>query len=173
VSWPSGIKIIPIGIITCRRTTGWTGAREADFVRFPQCFARAWSSQALNVEDSCLSPQRLTSPIKRAQSLPMQDENRQIDLNSITGTLRQQLPSLAERYRVKSLGVFGSYVHRQQHAESDIDLLVVFDEPPSLLKFIELENYLTDLLGVRVDLVMKDALKPAIGKRILSEVVQI
>jgi Predicted nucleotidyltransferases len=103
----------------------------------------------------------------------MQDENRQIGLNSITATLRQQLPSLAERYRVKSLGVFGSYVHRQQHAESDIDLLVVFDEPPSLLKFIELENYLTDLLGVRVDLVMKDALKPAIGKRILSEVVQI
>jgi predicted nucleotidyltransferase len=103
----------------------------------------------------------------------MQDEYQQIDLNSITGTLRHHLPSLAEKYRVNSLGVFGSYVRRQQRPESDLDLLVVFDEPPGLLKFIELENYLTDLLGIKVDLVMKDALKPTIGKRILSEVVQV
>lgn len=102
-----------------------------------------------------------------------QDEYQQPDLNSITDTLRQQLPSLAERYGVNSLGVFGSYVRRQQRPESDIDLLVAFDDPPSLLKFIELENYLTDLLGVKVDLVMKDALKPMIEKRILSEVVQV
>ena len=103
----------------------------------------------------------------------MQDDYQPTDLNSITVTLRQHLSSLAERYGVKSLGVFGSYIHRQQRPESDIDLLVGFDEPLGLLKFIELENYLTDLLGVKVDLVMKDALKPTIGKRILSEVIQI
>jgi uncharacterized protein len=102
-----------------------------------------------------------------------QDEYQQIDLNSITDTLRDQLPSLAKRYSVNSLGVFGSYVRRQERPESDIDLLVAFDDPPGLLKFIELENYLTDLLGVKVDLVMKDALKPMIKKRILSEVVQV
>lgn len=103
----------------------------------------------------------------------MQDENKPIDLDSVTGMLRHQLPSLAEKYHVKSLGVFGSYVRRRQSPQSDLDLLVVFDEPPSLLKFIELENYLTDLMGIKVDLVMKDSLKPVLGEQILSEVVQV
>ena len=80
--------------------------------------------------------------------------------------LRQQIPDLSERYQVKTLGVFGSYVRKEQHADSDLDLLVTFHEPPSLLKFIELENYLSDLLGVKVDLVMQSALKPKIGERI-------
>jgi uncharacterized protein len=87
--------------------------------------------------------------------------------------LRQQLPKLMQRYHVQSLGVFGSYVRGQQHDASDLDLLVTFDEPPSLLQFIELENELADTLGVKVDLVMRDALKPAIGRRILSEVVPV
>jgi len=97
----------------------------------------------------------------------------QIDVDNIMARLRQCLPLLVKRYRVKSLGLFGSYVRHEQHPESDIDLLVVFDEPPSLLKFIELENYLTDLLGIKVDLVMQDALKPTLGKQILSEVVPV
>ena len=97
----------------------------------------------------------------------------QIYLDDIMTGLRQYLPSLTEKYGVKSLGVFGSYVRHKQRPGSDIDLLVVFDEPPGLLKFIELENYLTDLFGIKVDLVMQDALKPVIGERILSEVVRI
>jgi predicted nucleotidyltransferase len=84
--------------------------------------------------------------------------------------LRQQLPLLKERYQVMSLGIFGSYVRIEQIPESDLDLLVSFQEPPGLLKFIEMENYLSDLLGVKVDLVMRDALKPKIGERILKEV---
>jgi hypothetical protein len=67
--------------------------------------------------------------------------------------------------------VFGSYVRQQQHVGSDVDLLVTFVEPPSLIQFIELENELSDRLGIKVDLVMRDALKPAIGQRILNEVV--
>ena len=74
---------------------------------------------------------------------------------------------------MKSLGVFGSYLRSEQRQDSDVDLLVTFDEPPSLLKFIELENYLTDVLEAKVDLVMKDALKRMIGKHILNEVVPI
>ena len=95
----------------------------------------------------------------------------QTDLTKLRAMLHQQLPRLAKRYQVKSLGVFGSYVRYEQRTDSDLDLLVTFYEPPSLLKFIELENYLTDLLGIKVDLVMKSALKPRIGKRILSEAV--
>ncbi len=94
-------------------------------------------------------------------------------LTNILSKLRHCLPSLVERYRVKSLGVFGSYVRHEARPDSDIDLLVTFDEPPGLLKFVELENYLTDLLEIKVDLVMQDALKPALGQRILAEVVQV
>ena len=54
-----------------------------------------------------------------------------------------------------------------QRRNSDLDILVTFEDEPSLLTFIAIENYLSDLLGVKVDLVMKDSLKPAIGKNIL------
>ena len=96
-----------------------------------------------------------------------------MDIVQLIEKLHQQLPLLAERYRVESLGVFGSYVRHDQRPGSDVDILVTFHETPGLIKFIEIENYLTSLLGVKVDLVMKDALKPRIGKRILSEVVPV
>ena len=87
--------------------------------------------------------------------------------------LKQHLPVLAERYKVKYLGVFGSYIRNEQKRTSDLDLLVEFYETPSLFQYIRFESYLSELLGVKVDLVMKDALKPAIGKHILKEVVQV
>ena len=98
---------------------------------------------------------------------------KQTNLAQLMQILHEQLPLLVEQYRVESLGVFGSYVRDEHSPNSDLDLLVTFHEPPSLLRFIELENYLSDLLGVKVDLVMKDALKPRIGERILKEVVTI
>lgn len=78
---------------------------------------------------------------------------------------------LQERYKVRELGIFGSYVRREQTETSDVDVLVEFSETPSLLKFVNLENYLSDNLGVKVDLVHKGGLKPRIGERILAEVV--
>lgn len=95
------------------------------------------------------------------------------DLIQIIQLLRQHFPLLAEKYRVKSLSIFGSYVRHEQRSDSDLDVLVTFHEQPSLLKFIELENHLSDVMGVKIDLVMKDALKPRIGKRILSEAVSV
>ncbi|MCS6937353.1 MAG: nucleotidyltransferase family protein [Candidatus Bipolaricaulota bacterium] len=80
---------------------------------------------------------------------------------------------LREKYRVKSLGIFGSYVRGDQRKKSDLDILVEFLEPPSLFTLIELENYLSDLLGMKVDLVMKSALKPRIGQHVLREVVMV
>ena len=87
--------------------------------------------------------------------------------------LRKELPILAEQYNVATLEVFGSYVRREQRKNSDLDLLVTFRKPPSLLKFIRLENHLSDTLGVKVDLVMKDSLKPTIGRNILREAVPV
>ncbi len=88
-------------------------------------------------------------------------------------TLHQRLPELTEQYNVATLEIFGSYVRHEQRKDSDLDILVTFSKPPSLFKFVRLENYLSDLLDVKVDLVMKDSLKPAIGKHILREVVPV
>ncbi|HSS52239.1 MAG TPA: nucleotidyltransferase family protein [Thermoanaerobaculia bacterium] len=88
-------------------------------------------------------------------------------------TLRQLLPELAKDYHVDTLEVFGSYVRDEQSPKSDLDVLVTFSKTPGLLEFIALENHLSDLLGVKVDLVMKTALKPHIGQRILSEAVPV
>jgi len=80
---------------------------------------------------------------------------------------------LIEKYGVKEIGVFGSYLREEQKETSDIDILVEFKRPVGMLMFVNLKNYLSDLLGVNVDLVMKKALKPRIGRRILSEVVYV
>jgi predicted nucleotidyltransferase len=98
---------------------------------------------------------------------------KQKELNEIMNILRRSFPKLSEQYSVETLGVFGSHVRSEQDLESDLDILVTFSEVPGLLRFIELENYLSDLLGVQVDLVMKSALKPALGQRILAEVISL
>ncbi len=97
----------------------------------------------------------------------------QKDIRQIQNLLLDQLPFLANRYGVASLGLFGSYVRHENQPDSDLDILVRFAETPSLLRFIELENYLSDLLGIKVDLVMPDTLKPQIGKKVLKEVIPI
>lgn len=91
------------------------------------------------------------------------------ELSEVRRALRSLLPILAERYHVASIALFGSYVRAEQQLESDLDVLVTFSETPSLFEFIRLEQFLSDQLGVRVDLVMRDALKPHIGERILRE----
>ena len=92
-------------------------------------------------------------------------------LNDIKKVLQQHKPELSEKWKVKSLGIFGSYVRGEAGKSSDLDLLVEIDDPKmGLLKFIALENYLSDLLGVKVDLVEKQALKPAIGRHVTEEV---
>ena len=91
-------------------------------------------------------------------------------LSELKEHLRKQYPGLKQNYSVSKLGIFGSYSRGEQHEESDLDVLVSFDQPPSLFKYIELENLLSDSLGVKVDLVMEDAIKPNMKDRILQEV---
>jgi uncharacterized protein len=92
-------------------------------------------------------------------------------IESLKPVLEANLDLLREKYGLKSLGVFGSYVRGEQKRNSDLDLLVEFEKPIGLFKFLEMEEYLSDLLKVKVDLVSKKALKPRIGKRILEETV--
>jgi predicted nucleotidyltransferase len=92
-------------------------------------------------------------------------------LEEILFNLRAHLPELREQYGVRTLGIFGSYVRGEQRPHSDLDLLVEFDARPlTLIQVISLEQHLSDLLGVKVDLVEKKVLKPAIGRHILQEV---
>ena len=95
------------------------------------------------------------------------------NITSFVSTLKRKMPLLTKSYKVRSLALFGSYVRGQQKKRSDLDVLVEFSRSPSLFTFIGLENYLSDQLGIKVDLVMKDALKPNIGKHILSEMMSV
>lgn len=83
--------------------------------------------------------------------------------------LRRELPRLRLEYAVRSFGLFGSFARREQGEGSDVDLLVDYDQTPGMFRFLDLEEELETILGCRVDLVTRDALKPGIGERILAE----
>lgn len=93
-------------------------------------------------------------------------------LVKIQETLKQYNDELKDKYHIKDIGIFGSYLRGEETEESDIDILVEFepDARMDLIRFIELEEDLSELLGAKVDLVMKSALKPRIGERVLKEV---
>jgi len=94
-------------------------------------------------------------------------------LNDIQQQLERYKPVIQQNYHVSRMGLFGSYVRGKQTQASDIDVLVEF-EPGfrfGLLTFCELENYLSDLLEIKVDLVMKEGLRPGISEQILQEVI--
>lgn len=94
-------------------------------------------------------------------------------IERIKNQIRNNIQPLKNKYKIKTIGVFGSYVRETQQKESDVDILIEFEEPISLLEFIALERQLSKILGKKVDLVMKTALKPRIGRHILDEVVYI
>lgn len=94
-------------------------------------------------------------------------------VEEIKQDLYNQKSRLVEKYKVKQIGLFGSYVRGEQQPQSDLDILIDFDEYPSLLEFIGLEDELSQSLGLKVDLVMKSDLKPRIGEYILREVVYV
>jgi hypothetical protein len=96
-------------------------------------------------------------------------------LEILKNLLTDQKLHLEKQFHVRKLGIFGSYVRGEETATSDLDILIEFESGYrfGLLTFCHLENYLSDLLEVNVDLVMKDSLKPRIGQKILSEVIYI
>lgn len=95
------------------------------------------------------------------------------EIEKILKILKEHERELKEKYGVKSLGIFGSYVKGEQKQTSDLDVLVEFEKPVDFFEFLELEEYLEKLLGVKVDLVLKKTLKPGIAKTVLKEVVYV
>jgi len=94
-------------------------------------------------------------------------------IDQLLAKLRVLMPELEARFHVERIALFGSYVHAEQTPGSDLDVLVSYGEVPSLLKFIELEDFLSDSLDIKVDLVMEEALKPNIGRRIRKDLVTV
>ncbi len=97
------------------------------------------------------------------------------DLTELKRLLRDQAQYLEKEYGVRVIGVFGSYVRNEQKPESDLDILIELDRPPkiSLIGLVELEQYLSEVLGVRVDIAIRKNLKKRTGERILREVIPV
>ena len=94
-------------------------------------------------------------------------------VEEIKKILKDNKSVLKDEYGVIEIGLFGSYIKGNQKEASDVDILVEFEKAIDLFTFVQLKNHLSVLLGANVDLVIKKALKPKIGKRILSETVYI
>jgi len=95
------------------------------------------------------------------------------EIDKYISKLKESMPFLKANFYVSSIEIFGSYVRGEHKETSDIDILVAFDKTIDLFKFIELENLLSELIGIKVDLVMKDSLKPRIKDRVLKEAIPV
>ena len=94
-------------------------------------------------------------------------------LEDITQLLQIHQELLQKRFRVSQMQIFGSYARGQQTINSDLDILIRYDRPPTLWMLGELRDYLTEILGMPVDLVTEKGLKPRIRKRVLAEAVKV
>ena len=94
-------------------------------------------------------------------------------LEEIKSILAEHKEELKGKYKIREMGIFGSFVRGEQRKKSDIDILVEFDEEniPDLLKFIEIERYLEKMLNRKVDLVREGGIRPELKTIILKEVI--
>jgi uncharacterized protein len=97
----------------------------------------------------------------------------QKSLAEINTILKEHRAEICQKYNIKEIGIFGSYVRGEQQQQSDIDILVEFTEPIGLFEFVHLKNLLSELLGNNVDLVMKTAIKPKAKQNILQETIYV
>ena len=97
------------------------------------------------------------------------------NIDEARAILKEHKAEVVQKYRVREIGIFGSFVRGEQKRRSDVDILVEFDRRniPGLLKLIEMEMYLERLLRKRVDVVIKSGIRPELRKGILKEVVYI
>ncbi|EHR79124.1 hypothetical protein OCC_01304 [Thermococcus litoralis DSM 5473] len=88
-------------------------------------------------------------------------------LEEIEKILREHKEELRRKFKVKEIGIFGSYVRGEQSEVSDVDILVDFYEPLGW-EIVDLKDYLESLLGVKADLVTKNGVmrKPELWKYI-------
>ncbi len=98
---------------------------------------------------------------------------KKITLEAIKVKIRNKKGEIEERFEVKSLSLFGSYVRGEERRGSDIDILVEFKKTVSLLHIISLENYLTNLIGIKADVIPKKDLRKELKEGILREIIEV
>ncbi len=94
-------------------------------------------------------------------------------LEEIKEILNNNKEILRKKYKVKEIGIFGSYVRGEQRKKSDVDILVEFEEPVSLLKLVSVENFLKEIVGMKVEVIPKKDIRSELKEKILKEVVYI
>lgn len=101
------------------------------------------------------------------------DGSRLMDRQAILDRLNAEAPALRQKYRVRSLAVFGSMARGDDHDESDVDILVTFDGKPDFDRYMGLKLDLEDLLGRRVDLGTPETLRPQIRARVEKDLIHV
>lgn len=94
------------------------------------------------------------------------------EIEEIKDIINRHRQELEERFKVKSIAIFGSYARGDQTPESDIDIMVEFRSPVGFL-FIHLADYLEQILETKVDLLTREAVKPNRRRYIMEELVYV
>jgi len=95
-------------------------------------------------------------------------------IEEIRNKLLKQRTDIQKRFHVKQIGVFGSFVKNKQTKNSDVDILVEFEKGhKDFFNYMRLKFYLEATIGIKVDLVMKEAVKPKLRERIFNEVIYV
>ncbi len=121
-------------------------------------------AKQLSQEDKKCLIQQLSSEVEL-------DKVQTKTLEEIKDILIDYKPFLVEKFKISELGIFGSYVRGEQTQDSDVDILVEFTKVPTLFDLVEIEYLISDRIGLPVDLVDKESLKPNIRENILNETV--
>jgi len=93
------------------------------------------------------------------------------NLKAIKKKLEELKPLLKEGFKVTKIGIFGSWIRKENKETSDLDILVEFEEPVSLLGVVKLENYLSERLDIKVDLIPQKDVREELKERIFKEVI--
>lgn len=91
----------------------------------------------------------------------------------LTTAQQNTIKKVVSKFNPKLVGIFGSYARGEQQRESDLDILVDFNESVNLIELIGLEQELTELLGIKVDLVTLKSVNPSLNAYIQQDLIRI
>ncbi len=103
----------------------------------------------------------------------MTQENAPMNTQDIVTRLKELKPIITARYKAREIGLFGSFVRGEQEANSDIDLLVEFEDNADLFDLIGLALYLEEIFQRQVDVVSRQALRAELRESVLQQVVTV
>jgi len=115
----------------------------------------------------------MTATLKNKRRSTLQQVIRIKKLKRIRTILASSKDELRKKYKVRALGIFGSYARGEQKKSSDLDILVKFNSNATLFDFVGLGNYLEEKLKIKVDVVSEKGVRPELKNHILREVVKV